>query len=95
MFPFFFSFFFKETLYFFQLGSQCTFSTSFNFFSFSNDYHALDTENMFTVRIKDLLKDPDDFRRYLTEDMDMNSKVADAIVDGTLSFELVGLDVLP
>ena len=44
---------------------------------------------MFPVQIKDLLRDPDHFQQYLIDSIDIPKDVAQAIVDGSLSFELV------
>ena len=45
--------------------------------------------NFITVQIKDFLKDPDEFQQYLIDNIEIPEEVARALVDGSLSFELV------
>ena len=44
---------------------------------------------LFSVQIKDLLKEPDHFQQYLIDSIDIPKDIAQSIVDGSLSFELV------
>ena len=41
------------------------------------------------VQIKDFLKNPSEFQQYLIDNIELSAEVAQALVDGSLSFELV------
>ena len=43
----------------------------------------------FIVQIKDFLKNPSEFQQYLIDNIELSAEVAQALVDGSLSFELV------